>query len=105
MSTHYEDWTDWAGDHPQEVEAELRAEREKAEASFARAIRAGLLQSASGETVSLGDFTQYADDCEHAEVSNQGVCTDCGDEVEGWEPSDAQIFAQYGQTKVYGDAA
>jgi hypothetical protein len=30
MSTHYEDWADWAGDHPQEAEADLRAERVKA---------------------------------------------------------------------------
>lgn len=36
--------------------------------------------------------------CEHEAVDNQGVCENCGDEIEGWEPSDAQIFAQYGQT-------
>jgi hypothetical protein len=36
--------------------------------------------------------------CEHEDVDNQGVCQNCGDEIEGWEPSDAQIFAQYGQT-------
>jgi methionyl-tRNA synthetase len=36
--------------------------------------------------------------CEHEDVDNQGVCQNCGDEIEDWEPSDAQIFAQYGQT-------
>lgn len=31
MSTNYEDWTDWAGDHPEQAEADLRAKREKDE--------------------------------------------------------------------------
>jgi len=37
--------------------------------------------------------------CDHHDVDNQGVCLDCEQPVEGWEPTDAQIFAQYGQTK------
>jgi hypothetical protein len=47
MGSQYEDWADWAGDHPEQAEADLRAQREKAEASFARVIRAGLLESAN----------------------------------------------------------
>lgn len=39
--------------------------------------------------------------CEHEDTDNQGVCQNCGDDVEGWEPSDAMIFAQYGQTMDY----
>ena len=37
--------------------------------------------------------------CDHHDVDNQAVCLDCEQPVEGWEPTDAQIFAQYGQTK------
>jgi hypothetical protein len=37
--------------------------------------------------------------CEHAEIDNQGVCENCGIEVEGWEPDDAQLLTQFG-TKV-----
>lgn len=37
--------------------------------------------------------------CEHPAIDNQGVCQDCEQPVEGWEPNDAQIFAHYGQTK------
>jgi len=64
MSTKYMDWTDWAGDHHEQVEAELRAKR--------------------------------TETCEHAEVNNQGVCENCGDEIEGWEPDDAQLLVQFG---------
>lgn len=72
MSKHYEDWADWAGDHPEQAEAELK----------------------------LIDTM----DCEHEPVDNQGVCENCGDEVEGWEPSDIQLLVQFG-TKEPGMAA
>ena len=39
--------------------------------------------------------------CEHEDVDNQGVCQNCADVIESWEPSDAQIFAQFGQTMDY----
>ena len=61
----YTDWADWAGDHPEQAEADLRKDRPE-------------------ET------------CEHAEADNQGVCENCGIEVEGWEPDDAQLLTQYG---------
>jgi len=35
--------------------------------------------------------------CGHEDVAG-GWCQNCGDAIEDWEPSDAQIFAQYGQT-------
>jgi len=38
-------------------------------------------------------------ECEHPDVDSQGVCLDCEQPVEGWEPNDAQIFAHYGQSK------
>jgi hypothetical protein len=42
--------------------------------------------------------------CEHEDVHG-GVCQNCGDVLEAdWEPTDAQIFAHYGQTMTY-DAA
>jgi hypothetical protein len=65
MSKNYEDWADWAGDHPEQAEAELRAKR---------------------------GYEQ----CEHEEIDNQGVCTDCGIEVEGWEPDETQMDQHYG---------
>lgn len=34
--------------------------------------------------------------CEHTEVDNQGVCEDCGDEVEGWEPDERQLDQHHG---------
>lgn len=64
MSKHYEDWADWAGDHPEQAEAELK----------------------------LIDTM----DCEHAEVSPSGYCENCGIEVEGFEPDDAQLLTQSG---------
>lgn len=30
MSSLYEDWADWAGDHPEQAEADLREARRKA---------------------------------------------------------------------------
>jgi hypothetical protein len=72
MAKRYMDWTDWAGDHPELAEAELRAKE-----PFQRTS------------------------CEHEDVDNQGVCQNCLEEVEGWEPDDAQIFAQYGQSMDY----
>ena len=90
MSTKYEDWTDWAGDHPQEAEEDLRKERERAEESFARVIRAGLLESAVEAS------------CEHTEVYPNGKCSDCGYEIEDWEPSDAMIPGTY---EIQGSAA
>ena len=81
MSKDYEDWTDWAGDHPKEAEAELRK---------------GLEQSAAGDTVSLGDFTQYADLCDtEGHEFYMGVCLICSAVDEDFEPSDAQIPGTY----------
>jgi hypothetical protein len=70
----YTDWADWAGDHPEQAEAQLRAERQINE--------------------QFHDFTEG--DCEHAEVTSTGHCEDCGIEVEGFEPDDAQLLTQFG---------
>lgn len=70
MSKHYEDWADWAGDHHEEVEAERRKAR-------------------------LLHFVPDLE-CEHAEVSPSGYCENCGIEVEGFEPDDAQLLVQSG---------
>ena len=64
MSSNYEDWADWAGDHPEQVEAERRA--------------------------------KLIEQCEHAEVDNQGVCENCATEVEGWEPDEQQLDQHHG---------
>lgn len=41
--------------------------------------------------------------CEHEDVQvnrdNETVCQNCGDNLGNFEPTDAQIFAHYGQTK------
>lgn len=42
--------------------------------------------------------------CEHEDVSG-GWCTNCGDAIQDWEPTDAEIFAHYGQTKIPGNLA
>ena len=60
----YTDWADWAGDHHEEVQADLRAKR--------------------------------IEQCEHTEVDYIGYCANCGIEVEGWEPDDAQLLTQFG---------
>lgn len=44
------------------------------------------------------NLTPPEEACEHPDVDNQGVCMDCGEEIENWEPTDAQIFACYGET-------
>lgn len=44
-------------------------------------------------------------ECEHEYVNNQGVCEECEQTIENWEPNDAQIFARYGQTKEIQKAA
>lgn len=33
--------------------------------------------------------------CEHPDISTQGVCLDCEQPVENWEPTDAQIPGTY----------
>jgi hypothetical protein len=63
MSSKYMDWADWAGDHHEQVEAELRKRQQT---------------------------------CEHEDIDNQGVCTDCETEVEGWEPDETQLDQHYG---------
>ena len=85
MSKRYMDWTDWAGDHP------LEAERELHKGSTAQKL---------GLTPSGIDATDPEQDvCQHTEMYATGHCADCGDEVEGFEPTDAEIFAHHGQTK------
>ena len=74
MGKNYEDWADWAGDNPEQAEAQLKAEQQINDL--------------------FHDFTEG--DCEHAEVDTQGVCEDCGIEVPGWEPDDAQLLTQTG---------
>lgn len=61
------DWTDWAGDNPELAERELRKGQ-----PFQRTH------------------------CEHEDIDNQGVCQNCGDEVEGWEPNQLQLDQHYG---------
>lgn len=92
MSKKYADWTDWAGDHPAQAAAE----------SWNRSKAAALNISASGI-----DYTEPEDDevCQHTEVYSTGHCADCEEPVEGFEPTDAEIFAHYGQTKITGEAA
>lgn len=73
MSTNYEDWADWAGDHHEQAEAELRRLKPQ-----------------------TGGAAIIVEQCEHAEVDNQGVCENCATEVEGWEPDEQQIDQHHG---------
>jgi hypothetical protein len=77
MSTKYMDWADWAGDHHEEVEAELRKVRKE-----------------------IAPLLACINDDEHAEVSATGHCENCGAEVAGFEPDDAQLLTQYGTRDV-----
>lgn len=75
------DWTDWAGDNPEEAEAQLHA------GSPAAAL--GL----SPAGIDATDPNEAA--CEHEVTDNQGVCLDCEEPIEGFEPTDAQIPGSY----------
>jgi len=70
--SYTEDWTTWAGDHPEEAEAQLRAER------------GHLYADTEPETC----------DVEGHEFES-GVCLICDVEDEDYEPSDAQIPGTY----------
>lgn len=99
MAKRYMDWTDWAGDNTELAEAELRAEREKRAQQWAEHWR--LATQPIPDRDGYESAAMYAAErisCEHEDVDNQGVCQNCNTEIEDWEPSDAQIFAQYGQT-------
>jgi len=96
MSKQYEDWADWAGDHHEEAQAELRKQREWAEHRRI-AARANILDRDGADSAAM--YAAERETCEHAEVSPSGYCANCGIEVEGWEPDDAQLLTQFG-TKV-----
>ena len=85
------DWADWAGDNPVEAEKELHKGSE--------AHKRGLTPSG----IDAEDPEQEL--CQHTEVYSTGHCADCGEPVPDFEPTDAQIFARYGQTKTTGEAA
>jgi len=93
MSTKYEDWTDWAGDHPEQVEADLRERATKLEARLAehRNLTRQPIEDRDGAD-SAALYAAERRSCEHEAVDNQGVCENCGDEVEGWEPDDSQLL-------------
>lgn len=112
MSKHYEDWADWAGDNTRQAEEDLRKQREKEEAraearwqEHMNIVRNSTIQDRDGaDSAALyakerREANALQDVCQHTEVYSTGHCADCGDEVEGFEPTDAQIFAHYGQTK------
>lgn len=107
MSKHYEDWADWAGDHPEEAEAERRAEARKMlerEVAALKAEREAMGQKTRAEMLvelqkdfSCAKIEGYSmDSCEHAEVSPSGYCENCGMPVMDWEPDDAQLLTQSG---------
>lgn len=60
-------------------------------------------QGANPEEFSCASGIDYTDptndECQHDNPDNDYECVDCGAAIEGWEPTDAQIFACYGQTK------
>jgi hypothetical protein len=92
MSSNYEDWTDWAGDHPEQAEAELRQARKRA-ACPGHGHNKDLFHANPAvcpERLS----------CEHTEVSASGYCENCGGIVADWEPDDAQLLTQTGTKDV-----
>jgi hypothetical protein len=108
MAKRYMDWADWAGDHPEQAEAELKAKREKAARQWAEhklLVARSTIEDRDGADSAAMYAAERRTSCGHEDLDNQGVCANCGREVEGWEPTDAQIFAQYGQTMEPGVAA
>jgi hypothetical protein len=93
------DWADWAGDNPVEAERELREEARKRLEREVAELKAIVAQNPNPKTPEelLADLVKGT--CGHTEVYATGHCADCGHEVEGFEPTDAQIFAHHGQTK------
>ena len=79
MTAQYEDWTDWAGDHPEQAEADLRRDR----------IRAAARQGIDLEALEAPDDPDA--ECEHADAYPNGYCADCGEPVPDFEPDDEQI--------------
>jgi RNA polymerase-binding transcription factor DksA len=108
MSNHYEDWADWAGDNTRQAEEDLRKERERNERweEHKRLAERSTIEDRDG----ADSAALYAKErrereaalqevCQHTEVYSTGHCADCGEPIPDFEPTDAQIFAHYGQTK------
>lgn len=91
MSKHYADWNDWAGDHPEQAERDLGriTHMEDPCENYGHSF------SLASPTCDLCMAERPTVECEHTEVYSTGHCADCGTEVEGFEPSDAQIPGTY----------
>lgn len=90
--SHTKTWTDWADDNPEQAEADLR-ERQWAEH---KRLAAQAIPDRDGAD-SAAMYAAERTSCEHEDVAG-GWCQNCGDAIEDWEPTDAEIFAHYGQT-------
>ena len=85
MTAQYEDWADWAGDHPEQAEADLRRDRERADrkAEAEIAARLKLIPSAPSSCDTLGHEYDF------------GICLDCEGVDPNFEPTDEQITNEY----------
>ena len=85
MPKRYCDWTDWAGDHPEQAEADLHRDR----------VRAGTaLAGISPSGIDL-DAPEPDADCGHTDFYPNGYCADCGEPVPDFEPTDDMIETDY----------
>ena len=78
----YEDWAVWAGDHPEQAEAELRRDRERA-----AALEAARFAAEHGVPMPAPEPAE----CEHTDFYPNGYCCDCGEPVPAFEPTDDMI--------------
>ena len=85
MSAQYEDWADWAGDHPEQAEADLRRDREAADrkAEAAIAARLKLVPATGPKCDTLGHEYSF------------GICLDCEKVDPAFEPTDDMIERDY----------
>ena len=98
------DWTDWAGDNPVEAEKQLAEERrrqERWEEHKRLAERSNIPDRDGHDSAAMyakerRDEPNCGGNCAHDDVDNQGVCVDCGIEVEGWEPDEQQLDQHHG---------
>jgi hypothetical protein len=119
MTAQYEDWADWAGDHPAEAEADLRRDREHAARRklYVEASPRGPVFLKPAERAELEAAEQAYRESDEGRATcivvqlpatstgpkcdtlgheyNFGICLDCDQPQPDYEPTDAQIPGTY----------
>lgn len=106
MTQQYEDWTDWAGDHPEQAEADLRAAaaREERYAEHRRLAAQTIPDRDGADSARLHSIERKAREAAAAagprcstegHEYNFGICLDCEQVDPAFEPDDGQIPGTY----------